>query len=334
MTMIAPSPPQVRQGGAVSRHVYAAEGAWLMDAMKINREETALRKELQESQQQSFSDLLFNIALMLADIRKARAAEHPKNVWRMNLQALTQLDDQHNSRHEREVWFPPAAPRGVPSPARPIQQFIPRHANPVLSALVDEEKELREWVDRLEEKLRHPIERGCVDSWLLITGPQRTMVEEEDNRADLLEEEACLWKRIVNRHKHILPAAYFTDLANAKREALRQELLANPETAESLLRQEIEDEANESKKEMYQWLHEKYGVRLYSTSRIEVSYRSEIEDEEADNCVSKLALRFCEQNFRCSRLALLCLHTTPSRPLLIDFITVSSPELLACTTHP
>lgn len=328
MTMIAPTPPpQSRQVSVSTRNVYAAEGVWVPEAMRVNRSETSHRKEMQELEHKSFGDLLFSIALMLGDIRKVRAAEHPKNVWAYNLKSLTQIELDYQTRHERDVWFPPIVPRGVPSPPRPIKQLIPRQANPEVDALLAEEDELREWVTRLEGRLRQPIERGCVDSWLLMTGPQRTFVEEMDSRSEIVEEEAQLWKKITNRHKHLLPASYFTDIANAKRAAARQAILDNPLTGEELLRKELEAEERAAGEEMFGWLHEKYGVRLYSTSRIEVSLRSEIEEDAEENSVAKLAFQYCEQTFRCSRLALLCLHTAPSKPLLVDLIAKCCPEL-------
>jgi hypothetical protein len=328
MTMIAPTPPpQSRQVSVSARNVYAVEGVWVPEAMRVNRAETSHRKEVQELEHKSFGDLLFSIALMLGDIRKVRAAEHPKNVWTYSLKSLTQIEQDHQTRHERDVWFPPAVPRGVPSPPRPIKQLIPRQSNPEVEALLLEEAELREWVTRLEGRLRQPVERGCVDSWLLITGPQRTFVEESESRAELAEEEGRSWKAITNRHKHLLPASYFTDIANAKRAAARQAILDNPVSGEALLRQELEAEEHAAKAELFGWLHEKYGVRLYSTSRIEVSLRSEIEEDAEENSVTKLAFQYCEEKFRCSRLALLCLHTAPSKPLLVDFIAKCCPEM-------
>jgi hypothetical protein len=304
-------------------HAYSVEGPeYLLWAMRIHREETAARKEVHELEYAGLQDMLFSIAVMLGDIRRARTMEHPKNVWAMDLQALTKMEADRQSRHQRDVWFPPMVPRGVPSPPRPIQSIIPRSPHPAITQLLDEEWELREWVVRLEVKLRDPIERGCVDSWLLITGPQRTILEEYENRREMLAEEIHAWKQIQNRHKHLLPAAFFTDIARAQKEAKMREILANPVTAEAFLRQSLEAEEVQQKRLLFQWLHEKYGVRLYSTSRVEVSYRCEIEAEAEESSATTLALQFCEETFRHSRLAFVCLHAaTPAKPFLVDFFS-------------
>lgn len=310
-------------------HRYSVQGVWARFAFALCRDETSARKEVREKEASDFSDLLFAISVMLSDIRKLREMSHPKNFRSLHvpppqtaLVAKISTSPVSYGNHEKEVWFAPSPARGVPSPPRAIQKFVPARIPPKLVALHHEEEELREWVVRLEVKLREPIERRCVDIWLLLTGPQRAEYEETDGREQLYEEEERLWRRLLATFKCRTPASHYTALGKAAKEAERARQAASPEVGEAMSRKSLEDEEFNERKTMFDWLFEMYGVRLYSTSRVEVSYRCDIEEEEdvVHNLNHQLTA-LCESEFRWSRLALTALHSAgpTSAPLLREF---------------
>lgn len=323
--MLVPTPPADQQlapaaarPGALVVQQYSVQPSNMKYVIAFSREETSARKDIKEKEAVAFNDLLFSINLMKSDMRKAREISHPKKVWAMNYNAVMEVSKPPG--HEKDVWFEPSPTRGVPSPARPVQKLIPPKPRAEVVSLEAEEAELREWVSRLEKKMREPIERTCVEAWLVLTGPQRLEYDAADVMDALIADEAKERECLMKKFKHLTPTSHFIGMVQQMRRREELEIEKDPVSFEAKRRREIEHEADEEKRAAFKWLDTMYGVRLYSCSRIEVSERCDIEEDEAtSSSLEDQLLRMCEAEYRWSRLALLALHATKS-PFLANII--------------
>jgi hypothetical protein len=227
---------------------------------------------------------------------------------------LTTVVDHGEVAASRSVWFPASPPRGVPAPPRPISQRIPKPLPQPLVQLLDEEAELRQWVTRLETKLRQPIERGCVDTWMVLTGPPRLEFLEYDQREELQRSEDQSWTALVAQFHREIPLSYVIEKWRGPRPSEDEEASRDPIGVEARRRLQLEREERQARKALHDWLCEMYGVRLFSTSRVEVSWRYECEEEEAE-ARSKLIESIVRTDYRWPLVATMALHCTKS-PIL------------------
>lgn len=279
--MLAPSPPRSMNAGMLVPWRQALDAA---QAWKLSREEVAARKRLREEEAHCRADVEFLIAVGRSEYRHSGSAKYltKDEVERVN----AKLDLILFESPARRSVSPTGAARAVPRERR-LGALKMRKPMSMVVELESEEAELRNWLGRIENKLREPIETDCINEYLSLTAMERLFAAESNERRVLLQTEE---EQLISLRKVEFRARPFfrrppprRPLTFEETETAARELLCNEEAAE---RKAYHDE-----------LVLRYGVQLYSVARTEDIDRLDV-FEEGLAALENVVKKFTRESYR------------------------------------
>jgi hypothetical protein len=282
MLALVPSPPSKPhpRGGMV-----VAKGV-VVDTAKTNaisREEVYERKLILEAESTERQDTEFLIAHARSEFRRLSTTKVPKPVAKQEILTLERLLFDPRS--------PPRKPKAVPEFRESVLKHRPLPSK--LVQLLNEENELREWVQRLEERLRQEfVDTDAADRRRILRF-DTLAAQETVARSEYVAEEAADFKFLVKRE--------FVHRPPHRPPPPKPQL--DFFQTEAAARTELEEEEQRERREAHDWLCLRYGVRLFSVARVEDGYRVELE-EEFDASFTLAVKTFYRVEYRCPMLAL------------------------------
>ncbi|KPA84753.1 hypothetical protein ABB37_01246 [Leptomonas pyrrhocoris] len=275
--------------------------------LDVQRGEVCERREVEAHEQAGFQDVLHVAAIMISD----------KKALRHRSAALSDAHALTVYKQETAVWFPAAPPRSVNFRAnRPLRAFP--HA--AFNDMLDEERELRQWLYGVERHLRQHVEEACSRSWLYLNMLDDTVSKENRGRQRLMKEADDSFVELKQRFFRTVPADYFRHVIRAR---YGSSLPAPPaedtsiEAQEQRARAALCDEEVAACKDVFQYFQIAYGVRLFSLNHQEVIERYELEEAEA-NTLFPLIAGLCRADFGGAfyHVPALALHISSNCPSL------------------
>lgn len=282
---LVPSPPKLRRDLAVVKGFVVNPES----VRGLVREEVASRRDLVDREQAQRSDVEFLIAVARSEYRHQKGS-HAK------ISDRDLFPQQPNVRHVHNV------------PDRRPELVHLRKPPTWMTKLTIEESELRNWVDRVEQKLRESLYAEIERELAFVTRLTRCEVQEDTLRRQMDLESSTALRSILRTEFMERPP-----LATALRP--QRQLLADEE--EELAREQLLDEELDERRQIHDWLVLRYGVLIFSLNRIEDIYRQELQEQEVTDRVSQF-FEFFHTKYRSSMLTLAAFHASrASNALLI-----------------
>ena len=260
--------------------------------LNLFREEVGERRKIREEEQIGFEDCRIVAAQMIAFIKKQRDEQYSFRSYTTAKPKSTSgalVVANAAGAHSEEVWFPASPPRGVPQKSRFPSKYAAKLLVEASDQISAEEAVVRDWIVGMEVKWRIPIERACVHGWMLLTSAERIEMEEEEHFQYLAALEDKMWKHLAKKEFKARPieadrekARFISQLALGHVASMRSRAPDVPiETREVTLRDAITSDELAERTALFQWLHERYDVRLFFTIRLEDWERVDLFEEES-----------------------------------------------------
>jgi hypothetical protein len=266
------------------------------------RSEAITRRELETREATARKDVEFLIAVGRTEYRKLAVTPHPENNERCARLAKLDLLLFNNSSPQRDLR------------AREARQTTAKIVPVAWRNLQDDEEQLREWLQRVEEKLRTTIAAHERQGLLFETRLPRCSDHEAAERAKLCRDFDTEWKRLV-KQEFVDRPPYVPVSHHVVERSFDEE--------EGYQRSRLQDEETVERTALHEWLVLRYGVQLFSVNRVEDIARQEIEDD-LPLVWSRTVFSHLQQSYRASMLSLCAFHGRPSRTPLVALAALAT----------
>lgn len=282
----------------------------------VIREECSKRRRIQNEQATAFRDVLHIVGHWIGEKKAGTAAFFGSRY--VSLQEYTMW------KKEREIWFPPIEPRTVPVKCTPLIRGYP-YAK--VTALLNEEKELRTWLEGVETQQMKRIVRSKDQQLHLLKCEILLQQREARERLTITKDEVEIRASLKKKVFLGAPPAFFI-------QQLRERFggtagIQKPPTleeTEEIERRNIEEEETNGWLKIARIPQDIFEKNVFVLHHQEVVQREEIIQEEAAR-VYEIIAHACRATFGLYHYhtPAMVLHVDPPRcPLLAKMVKATA----------